>query len=287
MMPYDATRDALYKPYLRPTVFKAEQAPAYTVVQLGVEAARLAYLPAEREASWRQQLNEALQRVGFEALAVFADAPTGSQGFAALRPSDGLALVAFRGTEPQEHQDLLNDLDFLPTDWPEAAGRVHHGFAKATRSLLPQVQAWLAAHPHERLLVCGHSLGAAIATLASSVLKPTQLVTLGSPRVGDDTFAQCLQGVSTMRIVDGCDGVTEVPPSLPGARYVHIGPATFIDAEGHPHDNTDTSSEAISAQRRAMRLDYAEKYSLHAGNVRLRELADHAPINYVRAFIEA
>ena len=62
------------------------------------------------------------------------DAATGTQGFGASRSSDGLCVLAFRGTEPTRLTDLGADLAFTLTDWTEKAGRVHKGFAGAARS---------------------------------------------------------------------------------------------------------------------------------------------------------
>ena len=57
---------------------------------------------------------------------------------------------------------------------------------------------WLAgpACQHSRLILAGHSLGAALATLAATVFPPALLVTLGSPRVGDAEFVAALAEVA-------------------------------------------------------------------------------------------
>jgi len=286
MLDYDATRDALYKPYLRPTVFKAGPLPDHR--QLGVEAARLAYWPAERDAGLKADLSESLAKVGFAAPSLFNDPHTGTQGFAAFRAEDQLALVAFRGTEPEALCDLASDLAFSLTPWPEAGGRVHHGFANAARSARSWLDAWLGEHPRLSLLVSGHSLGAAIATLVASYTQPTTLVTIGSPRVGDQAFADTLRGIAIHRLVNCCDAVTRVPPTLLG--YVDVGVATHILADGGIAEDaqavpdTGPASEAHLEQDRSLgRQQYTADHAWRPGCVLIRDLADHAPINYVRA----
>jgi hypothetical protein len=44
--------------------------------------------------------------------------------------------------------------------------------------------------------------------------------------------------------------------------------------------------EAASADRAAARVDYLEKFAWRVGSVLVRDLADHAPINYVRVLVE-
>jgi predicted lipase len=87
-----------------------------------------------------------------------------------------------------------------------------------------------------RLLVAGHSLGAAMATLAlpdieaSLNIKVTSVFTFGSPRVGDDAFARAYNtafGRRSFRIVNTSDIVTSVPPPTPiagkiGGYFSHV-----------------------------------------------------------------
>jgi len=283
---YDPSRSALYTPEKRETIFEAGQ--TYTLLQVAVEAARLAYFHAEQSGSEQQRLASALARVGFAGLKLFGDSATDTQGFGAYRSDDRTTLISFRGTQPDKATDLATDLSAHQVPWGESAGNVHGGFAAAARSVIPQVEAWLTAEcpDRNRLVVTGHSLGAALATLVASVRRPasvqrpTQLITLGSPRVGDATFAATLAGIDGPRIVDCCDAVTEVPPELP--IYTHIRPPTYITKDGVRTDNP--SAEIIASDRMHGRIEYFVKYAWRIGAVLVRDLADHAPINYARAF---
>jgi len=163
---------------------------------------------------------------------VCGDATTGTQGFGCLRQADSLAIIAFRGTQPEEATDLATDLQAITVPWPESGGRVHRGFAKSMRSVLPDVHRWLESEGSARanLLICGHSLGAALATLTASVFTKSSLVTLGSPRVGDEAFASTFRDTDITRAVDCCDIVTQLPPETPW--YTHVGTKMYVNRNG-------------------------------------------------------
>ena len=277
---YDPSRAALLSPGRRETLF--ESGTVYSPLQLAIEAARLAYIHAEESAAERARLADALARAGFGEPRLFLDPPTGTEAFGAFRRDDRLALLCFRGTEPDRLSDLATDLKAHPVTWFESAGRVHAGFAHAARAVLPQARDWLAgdAAGRDALLLAGHSLGAALATLAASVLHPTFLFTIGSPRVGDAAFAATVAAVDGARIVDCCDAITRVPPSL--SVYAHIRAATYINRDGVALQSPDP--DTIAADRKRARAEYLRTHALQAGAVLVRDLADHAPINYARAF---
>lgn len=277
---YDATRVALYSPERRDTVF--EMGLPYSPLQLAVEAARLAYYRAESSPSEMQRLSDALARAGFTAPTLFVDGATGAAGFGSLRPSDAVALLALRGTQPDNISDIAHDLQANMVAWTESAGGVHAGFASTTRSLLPRVQQWIgqAGINSKRLVITGHSLGAAMATLAATVLPAEWLVTLGSPRVGNQDFVRTVKAANSVRIVDCCDVVTEVPPPIGG--YTHLPTCTYVTQLGVALP--DPAQALIDADRLSARQRYLLDLSWKTGNVLLRDLADHAPINYVRAF---
>ncbi|MDN7180682.1 lipase family protein [Caballeronia sp. SEWSISQ10-4 2] len=280
-IPYDATRTALEAPQLRATVFVA--GTDYDDVALSVEFARLAYMHYEDGGAELDRLKEGLGRVRFDDVVIFEDAATGTQGYGASRSVDGLCVLAFRGTEPTQLSDLGADLQFSLTDWTEKAGRVHKGFACAARSVFASVNQWLeqTRAARRRLIVTGHSLGAAIATLYASVIAPDKLVTIGSPRVGDADFVATLAGIDMTRLVDCCDVVTELPPAVAG--YVHASDAAYLTRDGVLASSADP--DFVRDDRLAARTDYLRNYAWKTGNVVLRDLADHAPINYVRCFM--
>lgn len=277
---YDATRIALYSPERRDTVF--EVGSPYSPLQLAVEAARLAYYRAESSPAEMQRLSDALARVGFAAPTIFVDGASGAAGFGSLRPRDAVALLALRGTQPDNVSDIAHDLQANMVAWTESAGRVHAGFASAIRSVLPRIKQWIAQAgiDSKGLVITGHSLGAAMATLAATVLPAQWLVTLGSPRVGDQDFVRTVKPANSVRIVDCCDVVTEVPPPIGG--YTHLPTCTYVTQQGVAVPDPDQAF--IDADRLSARQRYLIDLSWRTGNVLLRDLADHAPINYARAF---
>jgi triacylglycerol lipase len=146
---------------------------------------------------------------------------------------DTFAIVAFRGTEPDEWGDVLTDAMIALVPWQ--AGKVHLGFKKAIDTIWPRLELEPNALAAGRTIwFCGHSLGAALATLAADRYAKTRGVcTFGCPRVGDRAFATAfgakLAGRS-LRYVNHNDIVTHVPPPLFG--YKHVGEGRFIARDG-------------------------------------------------------
>jgi len=278
LLEYDPSRTALYSPDRRATLF--EDGKQYTTAQIAIEAARLAYVRAETSAAELERLTLSLARTGFGPPALFVDAKTGTEAFGAHRAADGTTLVAFRGTQPGATADFLTDARALLTPWPESGGLVHAGFAAAARAVLPDLRRWVESQPHSaaKLLLTGHSLGAALATLAASVLQPGLVVTLGSPRVGDRAFAATVT-TELVRIVDCCDAVTDLPPPI---RYCHVGPTTYLTHDGR--QVVEPSPAFVRTDRLRGRTQYFLRHAWKKGAVLVRDFADHAPINYARAF---
>ncbi|MDN3922440.1 lipase family protein [Roseateles violae] len=280
-IPYDASRKALFHPEARETLF-AQGLATGDEVQLALEAARLAYYRYDEEAEQLERLAQALALAGFGRPELFSHADSDGQGYGCVN-AEGLGLLAFRGTQPDHVGDLVSDVRFVLKPWELGRGKVHAGFRHTALGLWPEVQRWLAAARPQRLIVCGHSLGAAIATLLALPAGAQRLVTLGSPRVGDADFAADLEASSLepLRVVGCCDVVTELPPA--GLDFRHVGADfVYIDRAGQRH--ASPSAELIDADRQAARHAYLGEQAFRLGTVLIRDLADHAPINYLRAF---
>lgn len=132
-------------------------------------------------------------------------------------------VVAFCGTN--DYIDVIDDLeaDFKPQ--VSGHGLVHHGMQKSWRELKGRVAEAVDGRP---VILTGHSLGGAQATLAALDLPSIiEVVTFGSPRVGDPDFVAYYQslGLSTTRYVNMSDPV----PWLPGymAGYRHCSPCLW------------------------------------------------------------
>ena len=153
-----------------------------------------------------------------------------TQGF--LVANDTSIILAFRGTEPAKLADWMTDADALLV--PGYGGHVHQGFARALEYVWDDITAALQPllTPSRQLFITGHSLGAALATLAAARLAgPCVVYTFGSPRVGDAAFAQEYDASRTYRYVNNLDVVTRVPSRLMG--FTQVGQLRYFDASGH------------------------------------------------------
>lgn len=203
---------------------------------------------------------ESLAASGLDEVATFASDVTGTGAILVQsRAASPFAVLAFRGTE-QKIEDFLHDADTWPV--PAFAGSVlvHRGFKRALNSV------WTAIDTELNRLSCpvfytGHSLGAALATLAAARRAPRAVYAFGSPRVGDARFVDRLRTVPVHRIVHGADIVASVPPEAFGFR--HAGEERRI---------------GIAPSRPGV-FDVTAIWNQMA--VPPPPLADHAPINYV------
>jgi triacylglycerol lipase len=209
--------------------------------------------------------------------------------------TDEWIVLAFRGTQVDDFCSFLHDLtagvQLLPYR-DEHRHWVHRGFKDALDDVWADLLAYigtLQAHKARPLWITGHSLGAALATMAAYRLSFKQdplglreVYTYGSPRVGDGGFGKSI-AVPVWRFRNNADIITDVPVGLV---FRHVGKLQFIDGSGHLHRNVDRVAElvlgAASLQispHTASMLD--EALRLAAPNVPLPGfLADHAPINY-------
>ncbi|MBV6826027.1 lipase family protein [Pseudomonas sp. PD9R] len=132
---------------------------------------------------------------------------------------DEIILISIRGT--LELADWWRDADAqqVPFDEGHGKGKVHHGFYDAYKALKVFVQSYLDQfHTSQKIIICGHSLGGAIATLLAEALRCDEdesydilLYTYGSPRVGDATFVAEAEPLIHHRMVNNDDMVPGVP----------------------------------------------------------------------------
>jgi len=142
----------------------------------------------------------------------------------------GEYFIALRGTETAE--EWLLNLAAIPVPFP-GGGLVTAGFFAIFERLecedengkIVTLREAVATLPVESLLVTGHSLGGAIATLVAADLATVlpwrvELLTFASPRVGDLFFRNRIDhGVIHHRVANPLDVVTHLP-SLP---FFHCG----------------------------------------------------------------
>jgi triacylglycerol lipase len=112
-----------------------------------------------------------LAKVGLQQLAFFNSERTSTQAF--LVRSTGAArwaALVFRGTE-QDVRDFRSDLETLPIRVGGDGARVHEGFEIALDAVWPEILLELTKLDCP-VFYAGHSLGAALATLAAARRRP-------------------------------------------------------------------------------------------------------------------
>lgn len=197
-----------------------------------------------------------LVNAGFKQRQFFLSRETGTQAMLVeYSGTSPFAVLVFRGTE-QTLQDFIADLDIgvLPLQQNKIA--VHDGFAAALDSVWHEIDGALAQLGCP-VFYTGHSLGAALATLAAARREPKAVYTFGSPRVGNQAFVSSLAHIPICRVIDDKDAVTIVPPEIMGFR--HVGTEQYLSGN---------SAESI--------LTWLKHFGAPP-----KPLADHAPINYV------
>jgi triacylglycerol lipase len=238
------------------------------------------------------------------------------------------AILAFRGTRLESFPDPLATLaDFLgqeappgredpvAPDWDDTLtdaniitgpDGVHRGFDDALAQLdeaEPPLRQFLAGLGGRPVWLTGHSLGAALATVAAFRLAPPAaqgLVTFGSPRVGGRGFADAFAEAfpqPCLRFVHGSDIVTEVPPTELLLGYRPVGELRYLSEGGDLLDDPGAAevaldravgqaATALRAAAEAAREFFADPLAALKGLGRPRmlvpfaALADHAPLYY-------
>lgn len=192
--------------------------------------------------------------------------------------------LAFRGTSDIRHWAC--NVNTLLSRWPEG-GKVHGGFARAYRRLAPGLYKALGESPPTTLHLAGHSLGGALALLASTELSPDTVYTFGCPRPGNPGFAERAEAIPVYRVVHDQDLVTTLPYTtelLNDFAYKHVGQPVHLLPDRAP---------LIGEANHLPHLGKSWRQGLHAlvegdyPGEPLPALYDHAPSQYVAALRES
>ena len=192
--------------------------------------------------------------------------------------TDECVVLAFRGT--QEMRDWTTNLNTKlrnftirragKTTLSSYKGRVHTGFflgwAEIERDVLAQLERWQTtdntngvSKPLPPLLITGHSLGGALATMAAAALHENGfdvagLYTFGQPRVGDLTFSRQLNknlSGKVFRFINNNDVVPHIPPPFslrnPLHLYGHLGTVKYFNSRGLLMANYKAINRAIDS----------------------------------------
>lgn len=161
-----------------------------------------------------------------------------THGYIGYSSSQQAIYVAFRGSESV--QNWIDNLDVVLTPYPLCSGcNVHKGFYEAEQSsiavIIKEVKSLKSKYPSYPVILTGHSLGAALATLTTMDLMvngvtPVRMFNYGSPRVGDDAFAAYVSAriVDRYRVTHHKD---MVPHSPMHERFTHISGEYYQPAD--------------------------------------------------------
>ena len=152
-----------------------------TLAQRSLIFARLAQIAYDEPAEAKKQA----RKLGFTTVEFYDR--SGAQAYRFQNKND--LVIACRGTQPKEFNDISADLKAFPV-LAETVSRVHRGFKAEVDELWPHILKDL-SKKKQIVWFCGHSLGAGMATIMASrcmdhldVRGPAELYTYGSPRVG-------------------------------------------------------------------------------------------------------
>jgi hypothetical protein len=192
--------------------------------------AGLAYDRFEDDHTFHRFFVAKLEGGGFKLIKTFYSKETDTQAFLA-ESEDGYAVLAFRGTERTKRQDLAIDAKAMKVSVLE--GRIHSGFRAAYDSVAKEIERSVLKLNDIPLYITGHSLGAALATVATQSLEHNLKIremiaacyTFGSPRVGDSHYDIEFKS-PIYRVVNTTDIVTVIPLLAMG--YIHIGDIRYL-----------------------------------------------------------
>ncbi|MDR0293902.1 MAG: lipase family protein [Oscillospiraceae bacterium] len=171
-----------------------------------------------------------------------------------LRRDGDTLWITFRGSDsPRDWKTNLSVCKKgIPYDNTETKIRVHTGFLNAYKSTCVRSLILAEITPDTHYIkISGHSLGAALAVLCAVDVqynfpgRDIEVFLFGCPRVGNRAFALSYNKRvdKTVRVENGNDIVTKVPPALWGYRHVgarlHVGAprlaGLYVARDHYPH----------------------------------------------------
>ena len=223
-----------------------------------------------------KEVKKQVKKLGFTTVEFYNK--EGAQAYRFQNKED--LVIACRGTEPTQFNDIAADLKAAPVK-SETVSRVHRGFKAEVDELWPMVLEDITRTQNKdnKLWFCGHSLGAAMATIMSSrayyeksINNPEELYTYGSPRAGWPGFVDTMQ-TKHHRWVNNNDIVTTVPPFFMG--YKHDGERHYLNCYGNVRE--PTTWQLVKDRLRGLWM------GIKKGQI--DSFSDHSMVNYI-AYLE-
>ncbi len=201
-----------------------------------------------------ETLTEAMSAIGVSSFEVLSNTTSDTQGVVVAHPKANAITIAYRGTVLSV-QDGLLDIDctlqnyqtlITPLKNSTTSGwRVANGFGTAYNSLESQLHAeltWALGQVGKKptLYITGHSLGAAMASIAASVvllnstltslLSTVKVYTFAAPRSGNPTYADAVSSLADTWW--GVQNFFDQIPHLPPASWGRPAPCTCCSLPG-------------------------------------------------------
>lgn len=198
-----------------------------------------------------------------------------------------MIILTFRGTEPQNMRDWSTDAEISKIPVSGLKGEVHKGFSNALDAIWNDVWDYVRTirdkYPLKDkcpLWITGHSLGGALAVLATAKLLTENgglvngLYTFGQPRVGDAVFAQYFNSLfesNTFRYVNNNDIVPRILFRF--WNYSDVGILNYFDEHGKLQSNVSPESDEIIKLEDLLRNNLALTNELCNA---LKDISDHS-----------
>jgi hypothetical protein len=218
---------AAQKTLLNPPIARAAYSDRTAWIMASM--AQIAYDHFENDYDARKIFITKLESGGFELVKTFNNSETDTQAF--LAKNDNFAVLAFRGTETTKIKDVA--VDIMASKMAVLQGKVHAGFKHAYDSVAEDIESEVVKLKDLPLYITGHSLGAALATVATQRMEVKRDIrdmiaacyTFGSPRVGNSHYSMAFKA-PIYRVVNTTDVVTVIPLLAMG--YIHIGDVRYL-----------------------------------------------------------
>lgn len=198
----------------------------------------VSYCPADDVRAWECDVCDSSYKVLNTTTATSLD----MSAYVLVNEAADELIVVWEGTPPLSWPAWAEDLDvtkLVASSWCSDCS-LHKGFTEVyfdmRTAIVESVQYHLSRMPNAKLIVTGHSLGAAAATLNSFDLATFQgiqplVYTFGGPRVGNEAFSDAYaDAVGTYyRVVHDQDMVPHLPWKIGG--WYHAGIQVYCDTK--------------------------------------------------------
>lgn len=158
--------------------------------------------------------------------------------FGAIWSSPGTVWIVYRGTDSGNLKEWMQDFTYAQDNTSQKDVYVHAGFLDVYKQSENKIMRAIDKYKPNTIIVTGHSLGAAVATVTALSLKAaghhSVVYNFASPRVGPGS--DCEVDVMIYRHVNTADIIPTMPPAvfpnfsvpLNPYQYTHCGKALYF-----------------------------------------------------------